>query len=292
MRTIDAAQPKAIGLDFVFDRPTELSKDEELLQSIRDARTPVVLGLLGARSFRSDRERTFQAQFLAAANRPTGHLYFDGYHGPLVISDHVVRFHIGSYPGEPVRQSFAELLATAAGASTPSKSPYISWLLMPRDGTETFLTVPAEHVLAQGGLPAPLPLEQLLHDRIVLIGGNFADRDQHLIPLSVTDERRYQGLFIHARIVAQLLDRRSIWSLGWPFVLASIALAAAGGFWVGRKERLEHFHLLIELLSIAVLIVISVVVFVSGGLIFPFVSVLLGWLAGVTGGVYSRWASQ
>jgi adenylate cyclase len=292
VRVIDAAAPKAIGLDFVFERPTELLKDEDLLQSIRDARAPVILGALDEGTLRSDGQRAFQAEFLTRANRAAGHLYFDEHHNPLVISDHVVRFIATLNSEQSSRQSFAELLARTNGSYTLPKSNYISWLLPPKDQTETFLTLSAEHVLGEGGLPAPLPLNSLFRDKVVLIGGNVSDRDRHLTPLSVINDTRYSGLFIHAQILAQFLDHRSIYVLGLPAELVIASIAIALGFWIGRKGRFEHYHLLIELGGVVGLVVVSVVVFVYGSLVFPFIGVLLAWLAGMTAGQYSTWVRE
>ena len=70
----------------------------------------------------------------------------------------------------------------------------------------------------------------------MLIGGNFSDRDQHLIPLSVSDGRRYPGLFIHAQILAQIIDGRSLSTLSVPIQGVIFLLATAIGFWVGRRQ--------------------------------------------------------
>ena len=105
----------------------------------------------------------------------------------------------------------------------------------PKDRTETFLTLSAEQVLGRSGGPA-LPIADMLSDRMVLIGGNFSDRDQHLIPLSVTDGRRYPGLFVHAQILAQIMDERSLSTLSKPlqFVVLRWPPRSASGSAAGR----------------------------------------------------------
>jgi adenylate cyclase len=289
---VELATPKAIGLDFVFDRPTETDKDERLIEIIRDAAIPIVMGALDDATLRSDDERAFQARFLARTNRPAGHLYFDEHHSPLVISDHVIRSIETLEPEESPRASFAELLANAAKTYSHPGREYIAWLLSPKDGTETFLTLAAEHVLGRGGLAQSLPVDELLRDKIVIIGGNFSDRDRHLTPLSVVNEARYPGVFIHAQILAQLLDGRLVHAMGYPGELIFALFAAVAGFAVGRMERLEHYHLLVEVASVASMIVISIVTFACGAFIFPFVAVLLGWLAGSAAGQFSLRARE
>jgi CHASE2 domain-containing sensor protein len=168
-------------------------------------------------------------------------------------------------------------------------SKQIAWLLPPKDGTETFLTVPAEQVLDHDRIE--LPIKKLFQNRFVLIGGNFPDRDQHLTPLSVWSEARFSGLFIHAQILRQLLEDIHVyslhqWYLYWPLILVAWIL----GLMTGRRDRSGHYELVIEGISVAALVLISFVTFRFGNFIFifPFVGVLLAWMAGVSGGHYSR----
>jgi adenylate cyclase len=286
VRAVDAAGPKSIGLDFVLDRPTEPAKDDALLAAVRDARAPVVLGSIAGDETASGSEKKFETQHLAESKRPVGHFYFGEHHQALIISDHVVRTMAAPSFRPAGRKSFAEVVAETAGRQGAPQSEYIAWLRPPRDGSDTFLTLSADAVLASGKGASPLPLADLLKDKIVLIGGDFFDRDQHLTPFSVASHHRYPGLFVHAQILAQLLDGRSLTlpSLWWQFALM---LAAAGlGFWSGRRTG-ERF-LFVELASVAALILLGVLAFAYLHLIFPYTGTLLAWLAGASGGHYSR----
>jgi CHASE2 domain-containing sensor protein len=286
IKAVDAAGPAAIGFDFVIDRPTEPAKDAALLAALRDAKTPVVLGAIDEPAHREGTAKSFQADFLEKANRSIGHLYFESAHATrVIISDNVVRLMAKPSYSRTYKETFADQLSLKAGSYPKPKSDYISWLLQPKDHTETFMTLSAEQVLGRSGGPA-LPIKEMLRNRIVLIGGNFTDRDQHLIPLSVTDGRRYPGLFIHAQILAQILDQRSLSTLGWPLQLLVLILASGLGFWIGRRQT--QIHLVTELVSVAGLILIGVLAFAYGSLIFPYTGVLLTWLAGVSAGYYSR----
>ena len=73
IRSIASAHPAAIGIDFVFARPTTPSADAELLSAIRDADVPIVLGAADERMGLTDKQLQYHRQFLAAADRPTGH---------------------------------------------------------------------------------------------------------------------------------------------------------------------------------------------------------------------------
>jgi adenylate cyclase len=304
IRVVDASEPKAIGLDFIFDRGTERSKDDTLVQSIRDAHAPIVLGELDENTLPAE-PRQFQSDFLKATHRPVGHLYLGEERGdPLIISEHVIRkIAVPSGP-DGNRPSFAEVLAGLDGSHRVDEGRQIAWLRPPRDkakswwsrvfasdgAIDTFLTLPADQVLA--GVKNGLPLKALLHNRFVLIGGNFPDRDQHLTPLSVWRGTRFSGLFIHAQILAQLLDNQHVYELHWPIYIGLLVAAAALGVWTGRRDRAGHLDLWIELVIVVVLVMISILAFALAHFVFPFVSVLVALLAGIAAGHFSKPASE
>lgn len=283
VRAIDAAGPKVVGFDFIIDRPTEPAKDDALIEAIKTARAPIVLGAV-------DEDpppgggKTYQARYLERTGRDFGHLYFDERRSTLVISDHVVRLMARRPPGTPMSKSFAERVAEKDGPFEPPLSSYISWLLTPKDRTETFLTLSAEQVLGRG--ETRLPVQDLLRGKLVLIGGDFPDRDRHLTPLSVLSDTRYPGLFIHAQILAQLIEDRSLAMLPWYLRLAAIVLAGCLGYVIGR--RVKQYHLIIELIAVAALIAGGIVAFAYAQLILPYTGVLLALLAGIAGGRYGR----
>jgi len=112
---LDAAGAKIIGLDFVFDRPTEPAKDQSLIESIRNAKAKIVLSALDGRTPLPQRNQEFQTEFLARAGRPVGHSYFEENHNLLVPSDRVIRLLALPSPAYPEHRSFAEMLAAADG---------------------------------------------------------------------------------------------------------------------------------------------------------------------------------
>lgn len=287
VKAVDAAGAKAIGFDFIVDRPTEPAKDDALVAALRDTRAPVVIGAVDD-PLPHGNDKTYQAQYIekvtAKPERLVGHLYFEGPHGGLIISDHVVRQTAKPKHKYTHDEPFAEQLASKVGNFRRPKSEYISWLLPPTDGTETFMTLTAEEVLGRSG--PPLPVKAMLADRVVLIGGNFSDRDQHLIPLSVTDGRRYPGLFVHAQILAQILDQRSLSTMPIALQVALYVLVAAGGFWIGRNQT--RIHLVTELVAVIALVALGWAAFKYASLIFPYTGVLLAGLGGVSAGYYSR----
>jgi CHASE2 domain-containing sensor protein len=290
IKTIDDTKPAAIGLDIIFDHETEPRKDNELTEAIRNARAPIVLVALDD-DLMSEAQRKYQTAFISRAQRPVGHPYLgEERDNPFVITEHVIRTIAEPSKTQGNRLSFAEVLASLDGSSHyVDEGRQIAWLIPPSNGSETFLTLSAEQVLAHE--QNKLPINELFRDRFVLVGGNFSDRDQHLTPLSVINEKRFNGLFIHAQILAQLLANDHIYTLqNWYFLGGVLVAVAILGFWTGRSNRLGHYRLMTELLGVLAFIVISIVSFRYGEFIFPFVSVLLAWLAGLSGGHYSRLA--
>ncbi len=66
------------------------------------------------------------------------------------------------------------------------------------------MTVPAYKVTAADNSEA----RQLLKDKIVLIGPDFAALDQHDVPFAVGSQARFSGIYVHAHTLAQILEGR------------------------------------------------------------------------------------
>jgi len=284
VHTVDKAGAKVIGLDIILDRYTEPDKDEKLRQAIQTANAAVVVATIDETSSGLRVQSDFFLSNSDSRRPDVGHAYFDEHHSPTQVSDHVVRFIAEPSKTNPDRKSFAETLAQAAGEQFRPASHHISWLLSPKNGTENFLTLSAEDVLGLG--PVSLPIDDLLRNKIVIIGGNFDDRDQHLTPLSVGVDRHFTGAFIHAQILAQLLDHRSIRELGL-FTQGLMALIAAlTGYWLGQRS--EHYHLWLELATVAGFVIIGILSFKFLHVLFPYNAILIACLSGVTVGHYAR----
>jgi adenylate cyclase len=282
----DLAGAEAIGLDIVLDRHTDLKKDEELRRTYRHTKAKMVLAAIDEPGDGSHVQTDYFFADTDGTAPALGHIYFDERRSSLVIADHVIRF-MAETPGKGeagARPSFAEALAHAEGCDFKPESRYIAWLLPPTNGAETFMTLAAEDVLGRGSVK--LPLETMLRGKIVLIGGNFSDRDQHLTPLSVSRDDFYPGLFVHAQILAQLLAKRSIVEID-PSAQLLIAMAAAFvGYLSGRRSG--HYNLWLELGAVATLVLIGFLSFWLWDVIFPYNFALITLLTGVAVGHYGR----
>ncbi len=210
VRTVDAAGPRAIGLDFYFIKPTD--KDELLQAALRDAKAPVAVGAIDRRYPQfTPAEFEFQSQFLAGAGRPTG------YNDLLHDKDDVVRST--APPADPeFPESFALRVAKLVKPVELPRPTRIAWLLGDNPQLDPFLTIPAEDLFfdaAQSPADAEKArnLADQLKGRIVLISGEYPYLDRHRTPLSLRTGSNMLGVKMHAHIVAQLIDGRRYASL-------------------------------------------------------------------------------
>ncbi len=279
---VDAAEPKAIGIDIVFDRATEPRKDDILIDTIKNARSKIVIGVVDRESLEHE-AADYQDNFIARTGRQVGHVYLDTSHSsPFVISDHVVREIAEPRKGSTPRAGLAQELAAAVGSKFHVDDSHISWLLPPVDGSETFLTLPADSItgVSPDGVPS---LGALLRDKVVLIGGRFPDRDQHLTPLSVRYGTRSSGLFIHAQILRQILDGETLHSFQkWYVQLVIAAVVFVLGWQVSsRYLHTPGSHVAFEVVFALTIILFGFFCFAVFHTLIPFVSV---WLAAIAGG--------
>lgn len=279
VRTLDKIGVRAIGIDFLFLRPTERDKDDLLAKAIREARVPVVIAAADARVNLFDREKAYQAEFIKRSGAKAG------YANLLRGDDWIVRYLAPPAPDGQFPNSFAGLLADLK--APPHKEPRrIAWLLKPRDGSDTFVKLPA-HLLAppgiEGASPAIAALGNLLKGRIVLIGSSLADVDRHATPLPDWEGEEHDGVFLQAQVVAQILDKRDIRRLARPFLLTVYALLVALGLVFGLRYGLAAMTLYgsSALLGVAV---IDMGLFALTRHYLPFQACALAMLLGLLGG--------
>jgi CHASE2 domain-containing sensor protein len=283
VRTVAGSGATAIGLDFVIDRETDLAKDQDLIEAVRSAGIPIVVGHVDKRSFAYEREFEFQDLFFKRSGAVRGHVYFGGRGEPWLVSDSVVREISESDTSGP---SLAEAISSSSGGPSHLNTRRIAWLLMPNrpSDVEPFVTIDASAVpLLESAL-----LRQLFNDKIVLIGGNFYDRDRHLTPLSLRSGERLPGYVIHAQALAQTLDRRSVDTLEGRYHFLAILMAVFIGIWLSRLEWCEQNHALVDLGAALCLGLTSAVLFWGWSFNLPFVSILIGFAAGVGASSFAR----
>ena len=292
LQGLDTAAPKAVGLDFIYDRRSEDGKTEALINTIKTMRSPIVFGAIDSRirGFKAEDLR-YQEEFIAKTGREAGHVFFARQLDQLKIGDQVVRYIGERAPAPPHRKSIAQLLVEKSGATAPMEpaSPYIAWLLPP-PGSDLFplFRVPRHRPDAPAETILPESWRQALRGKIVLIGGDFVDRDKHLTPLSVLDGAKMPGVVVQAQILAQLRDGRSIHEVPWQTELALLAVVALLGFIVSSFISVRRYDWLVYFCGLAALVLLGVALFSVYTVIIPTTSLFFAWTAGVTGGHYAE----
>ena len=186
---LEAARPRAIGLDILLDRPTEPAKDARLQAVFAEPAVPLVAAWGGREDGLTAAQLTFLEAFTAEAVRGTAVLQADALDGRI-------RKVAGrEADGTP---TFAGALALLAAGRPPAAEPFFLAPVPTADGS-SFLTLPAGRIAS--GAAA---LRAWVEDRIVLIGAVLPTEDRHAV--GAGGSRDEAGVEVHANTLARLLD--------------------------------------------------------------------------------------
>ena len=292
IKEIDSAKPAVIGVDFIFDWKTETDKDEELIKTIRNVKSPIVLGGLDSRSNISKTASTFQKNFFENSQRPVGHIYLSQHIDKIRLDDLAIRKIAEDKDGPGSWRSFGRLIAEHDGKKPELKSKYISWLLPPADGRQgTFPTFSvAKHKPRTSDTQSsllPAAVKEALTGKIVLLGGAFSDRDRHQTPLSILDRSKMHGVMIHAHIIAQIRDGRSYstlmsYSEMWVVALGSFVVALIG-FYFSKRWKLIGKSIMSGAFLL-LMILMGIIFFTYFQIILPTIILFYAWGLGVAAG--------
>ncbi|HLO75768.1 MAG TPA: CHASE2 domain-containing protein, partial [Magnetospirillum sp.] len=186
--TLRAKGAAAIGLDVLFDQPSEPAKDRALHDVLTAPGAPVAVLAAGAPAALTQRQRDFHAAFLGGVLSGHGHLARDRLDG-------AVRQQLPWLDG---RLSLpATLAAAGAGVVPEALAPQrIDWL-RPAQGPSAVAIFPAE---AAAVLPP-----SWVAGKLVLVGLIVPDADRHRTPLTL-GRAPMPGVEIQAQVLAQMLD--------------------------------------------------------------------------------------
>ncbi len=215
---LNQAQVKAIGLDFIFDRSTDPTADNELIQAIKNSAAPVVIGVVDNRTPGQTTENlAFQEEFLSTSGAKAGHVYFQRVEYFLYLGDDNVRSLVGTPPGLKFKESFSKVLADEVAQNNCNRCEgLIAWQVTDwKSNSRTFMTmaVPTHSpsiATSDGVGPLPSSFLKILKGRVVIVGSRRLYEDQHRTPLTLLSGELTSGTFIHAQALAQRLDGRSI----------------------------------------------------------------------------------
>ena len=216
LTTLAEKSPRAIGIDLLFDQPTEPAKDEALKRAIASLKLPVLIAYADAENVVSPEQKAYLDNFVPQEKRALVNLAEDQFD--------VVRW---VYPGKTTRDGryvmgLSRALADAAGVRTNSEQVPIVWHGRLNESDPTFRELPAHKVKILPG--------DWVKDKIVLIGTDITLVDRHRTPFMTVfsnTEGMLPGVTIQAHALSQLLHSRSAATVSWWTDLA-IALALGG----------------------------------------------------------------
>lgn len=243
---LDAVRPPAIGVDILFDQPSDRDADLGLERVLARMRTPTFLAFADQRPD-GERAAAWQERYLrdllarldSAAVQPAS-LRFP------VDPDGVVR-RLPDPADRPAPMSVQLAGTERRGGLAPSGRMRAA---DPQAGFP-IMVVPAEAVVDAAGAGGAVLLEALSR-RIVLVGANLADADRHRTAFSAIAGETMPGVRLHALATAQSADGHQADEAGFLPRLAVSAAMAALAFWLGGRDR--RLSAGVALLGIGVLV--------------------------------------
>lgn len=209
-------RPAAIGVDVIFDQPSDPAKDARLRTTLLAHRElPVVVAVADAASGLTEAQVAHQVRYLDGVPKGFATLVKDADTGVVQWLFPGKRLDGRYVPGLPVA------LAAARGVRPPDPPIPFAFQLGPDPERPRFPVYPAHR--------AHLIPADWIAGRVVLIGGDLPHADRHPTPQSVLrgqDLGARPGVFLHAQAVAQLLEGRRLVVADGPARVA-LALAAA-----------------------------------------------------------------
>jgi class 3 adenylate cyclase/CHASE2 domain-containing sensor protein len=218
-------QPRAIGVDFLFDQPTEPDKDAALARAIANIKVPLRIAYTETGTIVSDEQRAYLKNFVPPGKRGLVNLATDQF-------DVVRKIYPGAVTSDGrYVMGFSRALAEAAGVRTQAEQAPIAWRGQPANGDPTFAKYPAHGVKF-----FPASWDEKFKNKIVLIGSDITLVDRHRTPFSTVSSsgEGLAGVEIQAYSLSQLLHGRSSPVTTWKLdLLISLLMAAIGAF-LGR----------------------------------------------------------
>ncbi|MGI9402413.1 MAG: CHASE2 domain-containing protein, partial [Rhizobiaceae bacterium] len=269
---IAQAGPKAIGLDILFDQPTEPEKDERLTEVLANSPVPIVIATAGVEDGLSQNQADYLESFAPDIARGLATLGRDSFDG--VVRD----FFAGRQSdGENVR-GFSSAMAEAVGVGSPDKRQSLVYYRTDASEPYPFPAYPAHTATL---LPA-----QWFADKLVLVGVDLPLDDRHPTPFAAligVKDGTLPGVVVHGHKLVQILNGDQATPAGplidWTALLLALLIAC----WFAWRP----LAVLIKPLAIVAVIagywVLSALVFARWAIHMPVVapSIIIAGIAGM-----------
>ena len=240
---IDQAGPRAIGIDILIDQASEPAKDQRLGETLRAAKTPVIMAFATRGDGLTEKQSGYIAQALNGLRQGRVTLSRDGFDGTIR--------HWGddALPSPNLPGGFAYAIAKAAGRTPAPPADRIVYYNDQAGTPHAYPMYPAHTVRL-------LP-KQWFSNKIVLIGSAIPNLDQHRTPFVTAlgiEQGSMHGIVVHAHMLTQLLRGDRIAPFGPLSTLLYCLLLAA----VAAAIMTTAASLTIRLAAIAALAALSV----------------------------------
>lgn len=225
LRTLDTFEPKAIGIDILFDQPQD--EDDELVTTLRSMKTPVAVAY-AAKATNPDDIEYEQQQFLEAfmarlqgSKAQPASIRLDNTFGATRLWPDI-REGLPPLLGRVMLAEAGEPAAAFAGyeGAIDYRRPKFQ---------DSVLFPPAQIDLFVDPDPEILPfLKEQYAGKYILIGGDIVDYDRVETTFTSINGEVPAGIAVHAEIIAQMLDNRVLTPIpDWViWVMAVVAILA------------------------------------------------------------------
>jgi len=202
---LSTANVRAVGIDILFDQPTEKEKDLALKKVIADYPVPVIVADTGNRDILTKSQKTYLTNFNNGLITGDANLIKD-------TTDGTVRGLYVQRPGFKPRQlGFAAAIMAALNLPIPDGNIDLVYRPPPGPDSSAFKSYPAHAIRF-------LP-KSWLDGKIVLIGADLPLSDRHRTVFAATrgaKEGSLPGISVHAHALSQLLDNKRAEVLSAP----------------------------------------------------------------------------
>jgi len=272
----------AIGINILFDRPTEAAKDRMLYQRLREARVPVVMSRVSGSVGYTLAQVEFSKHFLKDLRSGLSFIYRD------TVDDTIRSSFLKMIQGRTVSLGFAATLAEALGVEIPDQEKIVIDFRPGPDLDTPAFPVYAAHEVAN--LPA-----SALAGRVVLIGSDLGDDSGLRTPLSILDSgdaRNLSGVEIEAHVLSQLIEGRRLGTTNASqHFLITLLLAAFGCLLAMANLRL-WLKIMTSLLLVPVAWAAAFLVFMNQSVILPMVIPTLAFVGALVIASLWQWRSE
>jgi class 3 adenylate cyclase len=282
LEQLDNLSVAAIGLNVVFDRPTEKDKDRHLYNTFRNIDVPLIVSALSNSAESNPQRYSYSQDYLQGLQTGPSYVYRDHV-------DQTVRFaQVRHIRGKSVQLGFAAAIANAIGVELPDTERIrIDFRAGPDKNTPPFPVYQAHKL---GDIQ-----DEALKGRIVIIGSDLGSISRHRTPLSVlntTSKSYLPGALIEAHTLSQLMDGRRIKSVSSDQFLLLLIAASLLGVLISLSPLGWILKVTSAVLVIPVAWLSSLIIYIYDGLLLPTVAMTLTYLIAAIVSFTWEWRSD